>query len=219
VARVTRVAVVVALLAVGACSGGSSSARGSNGVGAASFVARYYDGAAHLTWNEHHGSLDASMDLTHPGAVPADGMVHQHLELSARVSGGTVTLTLGSDTPWTGNLDGKDLVLSWTPDGGSVITTTFTPGSTSDYERASAAASRDYAAEQQAITARGNAIAAAQGQAEANRLAAHDAQVEAGRAAHDAKVAATRAAHDAAVAAMQQRQAAAKAKAAAHHHP
>lgn len=217
--RVGGVAVIMTLLALAACGGGSSGAGRSNDPGAASFVARYYDGAAHLTWTERNGGLDASMDLTHPGAVPADGMVHQHLVLGARVSGGTVTLTLGSDTPWTGNLDGKDLVLSWAPDGGSVITTTFTPGSTSDYQRAAAAASHDYAAEQQAIAARGNAIAAAQGQAAANRLAAHDAQVAAMRAAHDAKVAAMRAAHDAAVAAMQQRQAAAQAKAAAHHHP
>jgi hypothetical protein len=217
VSRVAGVGVIMALLALTACSGGSSGAGRSNGLGAASFVARYYDGAAHLTWSQQHGSLDASMDLTHPGTVPADGVVHQHLVLAARVSGGTVTLTLGSDTPWTGNLDGKDLVLSWAPDGGSVITTTFTPGSTSDYERAAAAASRDYAAQQQAIAARGNAIAAAEGQAAANRLAAHDAQVAATRAAHDAKVAAMRSAHDAAVAAMQQRQAAARAKAAAHH--
>jgi hypothetical protein len=219
VSRVAGVAVIMALLAVAACSGGSTGAARSNALGAASFVARYYDGAAHLTWTEQHGSLAASMDLTHPGAVPANGMVHQHLALAARVSSGTVTLTLGSDTPWTGNLDGKDLVLSWAPDGGSVITTTFTAGTTSDYERAAGAASRDYAAQQQAIAARGNAIAAAEGQAAANRLAAHDAQVAAMRAAHDAKVTAMRSAHDAAVAAMEQRQAAARAKAAAHHHP
>jgi hypothetical protein len=130
--------------------------------------------------------------------------------------------TRGSETPWTGALDGRDLVLTWTPDGVSTLTTTFVPADAATYQSAASDASRQYAAQRQATARRLAALGTAQqtigAQAAAARLAGHEAQVTAMRSAHDAKVAAMRATHDASIAAMRRRQAAARAKAAAHHH-
>jgi hypothetical protein len=158
---------------------------GSGHHGPASYLDRAPNGAVFVQWTRDGSNVNGTLAEAYTDASDPLQLKSENEAFHGVVNGSSVTLTFdqgfGTSTNWNGTLDGDNMTLTYTSDGGTVKTLPFQPGTIDDYN-AAVADTQHRVAVAQHEKAKVDAAAAVQAQQQASEQAV---DADAGVAASD----------------------------------